>query len=153
MRDNQILYDDLPRNADEDVSIAISWLRRKIRSAALADAVFARTGTPLHPAPCPLNTETSLLADEICNTLGWPPAVRNTAINAEWDQAQKAIAALDDDIRRIVWPLCKIRSPGRDILSAAHRVCERAGIYVPESYILDLCRRIALATVPSHGGR
>ncbi len=141
------LYDHIPRAADEDMGAAIAWLRKLIRPTAIEDAIRLAIGRPIYPHQIPPYGETMFLANNAVDRLGWTWREAEVAARAEWVDAQEKVRKLQEDIRRAVWPMAKVRSSGIDMIAAADRACQRADIVLPPEFVTDLCRRIAKATV------
>jgi hypothetical protein len=151
-RDLEAHYGIIPHAGTEPVTwgVAFPWLRKLIRPTAREDAIREATESPIHAPPLPPYFETLTLAREVCERLGWGEVLPFSATKAEWVDAQAAVRQCQEDIRRAVWPMAKTRASGHDMLAKADSICRRHDLVLPPDFIITLCRRIALATLPAH---
>ena len=137
-----------PLSLKADSITQARWLQGWVKASAEDMALAQSAGVDLKE---PSGEAFVILASIGCaERINVPRETAIAAGKAAWRQALQTVRNLGEEIRRAVWPMAKMRAPGHEIIAAAQRVCDRSGVFVPTDVLTDLCRRIALATVPTH---
>ena len=124
------------------------WLRKWLRATANDLAVSWLAEQDAQGAP-----DFVALGPSICKRMGWPAQLGNVAVLAEYRDAKERAVQFLGAVTPVVRRLAYDRAPGDQMISTVQKIAYEQRLYIPQDYIVALCRRIAATTLGTGRGR